>query len=263
MARRPAELLIALVLHLADYGEADIIATLLTPSHGRVSAFARSARRSKKRFGGRLQLGAQLRCRAHAPRQDSELWQLEDIDTAQHPPWARPADNAATVLDRVLASYVLDLGRSCTPAGQADHELYAMLQRAIWRPGGANPHHFMAWLHMQLLRVGGVAPELDRCCACSRLLTADDGAILQREDVGVRCVPCGRSRLVDPAALQLSPLTRQALVAVAANQPPTHDRIGMPLVRASRMLMEQVHRHPLVSAEVVDSFLPPDSPVKR
>lgn len=42
----------SIVLKVQLFREADTIATFLTPSHGRVSAIARSARNSKKRFVG-------------------------------------------------------------------------------------------------------------------------------------------------------------------------------------------------------------------
>ena len=46
----------AIVLRVTDYGEADRIVTLLTESHGKVSALARGAKKSRKRFGAALGL---------------------------------------------------------------------------------------------------------------------------------------------------------------------------------------------------------------
>ena len=50
----------AFVLKATDYRDADRIITLLTRRFGRLSAIARSARRSRKRFGGRLEACMQL-----------------------------------------------------------------------------------------------------------------------------------------------------------------------------------------------------------
>ena len=44
----------AIVIRLTDYGESDRIVTLLTERHGKVTAIAKGARRSRKRFGGAL-----------------------------------------------------------------------------------------------------------------------------------------------------------------------------------------------------------------
>jgi DNA repair protein RecO (recombination protein O) len=46
---------LALVLRRTPYGELDLVVSLFTESIGRVSALARSARRSQRRFGGSLE----------------------------------------------------------------------------------------------------------------------------------------------------------------------------------------------------------------
>src|SRR5262245_33859927 len=45
----------ALVLRAVDYGESDRVVTLFTREHGCVSAMARAARKSKRRFAGALE----------------------------------------------------------------------------------------------------------------------------------------------------------------------------------------------------------------
>ena len=46
----------AIVLRTVDYGEADRVVTLFTRDHGKLSALARGARKSVKRFGAALGL---------------------------------------------------------------------------------------------------------------------------------------------------------------------------------------------------------------
>jgi DNA repair protein RecO (recombination protein O) len=48
----------AIVLRAVNYGEADRVVTLFGRDIGRVSALARSARKSQRRFAGGLGLGA-------------------------------------------------------------------------------------------------------------------------------------------------------------------------------------------------------------
>ena len=57
----------ALVLSTVDFGEADRIVTLFTRGHGRLSAFAAGARKSKRRFAGALEVDR----RKHA---SSAMW---------------------------------------------------------------------------------------------------------------------------------------------------------------------------------------------
>jgi DNA repair protein RecO (recombination protein O) len=56
----------AIVLRTMRYGEADRILHLYTPYRGRVGAIAKGVRRSKSRFGGRLE--PFFRCRLVSTR---------------------------------------------------------------------------------------------------------------------------------------------------------------------------------------------------
>ncbi|HVI73863.1 MAG TPA: DNA repair protein RecO, partial [Anaeromyxobacteraceae bacterium] len=47
--------LTGVVLRTVDYGESDRVVSLLTAERGKVSAFARKARVSRRRFGGALE----------------------------------------------------------------------------------------------------------------------------------------------------------------------------------------------------------------
>lgn len=46
----------AVVLRSVDYGDSDKIVTLFTSGYGKISAIAKGAKRSMKRFGGTLEL---------------------------------------------------------------------------------------------------------------------------------------------------------------------------------------------------------------
>ncbi len=65
---------------MTNYGESDRIVEFLTAEEGRVSMIARGARRSRKRFGGALDLFAGLRTHAQP---GSNLWTLKSVDALQ------------------------------------------------------------------------------------------------------------------------------------------------------------------------------------
>nr|MDQ2647496.1 DNA repair protein RecO [Myxococcota bacterium] len=67
----------ALVLRRVEYGDADLIVTLLTLSLGRVSALARGARKSRRRFGGALEPFFTLSVTLEE-RRSSELFALRE-----------------------------------------------------------------------------------------------------------------------------------------------------------------------------------------
>ena len=77
---RPArieKILDGIVVRMTNYGESDRIVEFITAEEGRVSMIARGARRSRKRFGGCLDLFAGLRTHAQP---GSNLWMLKSVD---------------------------------------------------------------------------------------------------------------------------------------------------------------------------------------
>src|SRR4030095_15822856 len=66
-----------LVLRSLDYGEADRIITFFTDDRGKLSVFARGARRSKLRFTSALEPFAIVRLHASSPSR-GELWTLQE-----------------------------------------------------------------------------------------------------------------------------------------------------------------------------------------
>src|SRR4051812_10833856 len=74
----------AVVLRSLRYGEADRILHVYTPHRGRVSAIAKGVRRTRSRFGGRLEPFFHLRLVLHEGR--SDLLTVTSAETvAGHP----------------------------------------------------------------------------------------------------------------------------------------------------------------------------------
>src|SRR4051812_25367722 len=82
----------AVVLRSIRYGEADRIVHLYTPHRGRVGAIAKGVRRSRSRFGGRLEPFFRLAPIPHQGR--GELLTLPSAQTLAGPPPLRPAGPA-------------------------------------------------------------------------------------------------------------------------------------------------------------------------
>ena len=74
----------ALVLKRVEYGEADLVLTWFTERFGRVSALARAARKSTRRFAGALEPMHTLEL-ALEERPKSELFVLREARIAQPP----------------------------------------------------------------------------------------------------------------------------------------------------------------------------------
>jgi DNA repair protein RecO (recombination protein O) len=185
----------ALVLRRTPYREADLVVTLFTESIGQVSALARAARKSQRRFGGGLEpfhtLEAEL---DEAP--GSELMTLTSVrvETARTHlyghlegmeaagkflNWIRQASPAHTPEPLVwqLALSCLDQLNAAASAAPPQGVAAASLES---HPVRSSPALILATFGLQLLAASGWRLELEQCVLS-----------------GARC-PDGKSAMIDP-----------------------------------------------------------------
>ncbi|MBZ0237175.1 MAG: DNA repair protein RecO, partial [Deltaproteobacteria bacterium] len=115
------------VLRTTPVGESDLVVALFTRELGRVSAIARGARSSRRRFGGALGLLVHSELALGRRARGSELWNLERA-TAK-------TDHAALGADPIVlghASYGLKLVRELTPAEVPEPAALDLLL-GLWR----------------------------------------------------------------------------------------------------------------------------------
>lgn len=198
---------LGLVLRATPHRESDVVLSLLTEAHGRISALARGARASRRRFGGALGFAVLARCELRPPR--GELWTLERADVEREWP-ALAADLAAFA----HAGYALELVSAVAPAEHADAGLFALVVEAFERlaTSGATSAGLRAF-ELELFERAGSAPLLDACAGCG---TDDlDGAMFAPARGGVVCRACaatsrGSVRAIAPATLAyLADVTRR------------------------------------------------------
>jgi DNA repair protein RecO (recombination protein O) len=186
----------ALVVRAIDYREADKIVSLLTRDLGRVSAMARGARKSRKRFGGAL--SALSRGRASLAEGQGELMMLEAFE-GTHDPTAIAADVAKVA----HAAYVVELAYELCPPRQPEPLIFdlvtGMLDHLAAQPAAAVT---LRWFELALLEAVGLAPVLDRCVSCGG--EASVGVGFDPDVGGVVCRRCrGRESLeLGAAALE-------------------------------------------------------------
>lgn len=146
----------ALVLRAVDYRDADRIVTLLTRELGKVSALARSARRSKRRFGGSLEPCCLLRVELGESR--TELLRLVQATVT------RPFEGILTDLRRItVAGACLELVRELVPADEPDERVFeTVVQLFEALDAGGRDEHLFAFA-VRLLALLGFTPGLDEC----------------------------------------------------------------------------------------------------
>jgi len=152
----------AIVLRSIRYGEADRILHLYSPHRGRLSAIAKGARRSRSRFGARLEPFFRVKLILHEGR--SDLLTVTSAETIQaygglreH---AASLDAAARACDAVVR--IFDDGDPHPAVYNLLANELALLEAEPERAGMANALAF----RLKLLLVAGFAPHLATCATC-------------------------------------------------------------------------------------------------
>jgi DNA repair protein RecO (recombination protein O) len=193
----------AIVLRAINYGEADRIVTLFGRETGRLSALARGARKSQRRFAGGLGLCAvgvaSLRERAGA-----DLLTLESFDTTVAYPTF-----GADVARMAHAAYVAELVTKLCAPRQVEAAVYDRLAEFLGclDAEGASAERLRVF-ELGLLGGLGFGPAVDRCVVCGE---AGPGTAYRWDPDrgGTVCTGCGRS------GRPISALARAALVHLA------------------------------------------------
>lgn len=204
----PAADPLGVVLRTTPLRESDLLVVLYTDRHGRVTAVARGARKSRRRFAGALSLLVLARYRlGRRPR--GELWGLDAAEVVRD--WTQLSSDVIAVAH---ASYVAELVDGLLPA-EAPEPAVLELIVALWdvlAAGGPSPGALRA-VELTLLELAGHRPALDHCAACGAAISK--GAVFDPVRGGAICRSCAaRSR--GPGVRPYDPSTRAYLHEVAA-----------------------------------------------
>jgi DNA repair protein RecO (recombination protein O) len=202
----------AVVLRTMRYGEADRILHMYTPRRGRVSAIAKGVRRTRSRFGGRLEPFFRLHVELHEGR--GELLTVTGAQTIDgHPRLrtdARALDAAARACDAVGRLF-----ETTEPHPGVFNLLCRQLalldERAAEGVAGARGGALA--FRLKLLVAAGLAPQLGACASCGERehLVGFSGAA-----GGVVCTACeaGSFRFQDEAHRFMTDALGRALTDV-------------------------------------------------
>lgn len=173
----------AVVLRSIRYGEADRILHIYTPARGRVAAIAKGARRTKSRFGGRLEPFFRLGIEMHEGH--GELLTVTGAQTVDAHPRLRDHAGALHAAARACDA-VGRIFETAEPHPHVFNLLCRHLKLLDERPQAAGRAGSLTF-RLKLLHAAGLAPQLGACAGCGEAehLTGFSGAA-----GGVVCGAC-------------------------------------------------------------------------
>ena len=152
----------AIVLRTQKLGEADRIITLLTREHGRVRGVAKGVRRTKSKFGARLEPGSHVDIQLYTGRTFDTVTQVESISnygealTDDYSRW--------TIAGTILEAAERFTSHEHEPALQ-EFKLVTGAMKAL-AENKYDPSMILDAYLLRSLAVGGYAPSLTNCSRC-------------------------------------------------------------------------------------------------
>ena len=182
----------AIVLRTQKLGEADRIITLLTREHGRVRAVAKGVRRTKSKFGARLEPGSHIDIQLYTGRTFDTVTQVESVFnygealTEDYSRW--------TIAGTILEAAERFTSHEHEPALQ-EFKLVTGAMKAL-ADNKYDPSMILDAYLLRSLAVGGYAPSLINCSKCD---AAGPHRYFSLVGGGSVCADCRPSASATPA----------------------------------------------------------------
>ena len=180
------------VLRTIKLGEADRIVTLVTEGRGKLRAVAKGVRRTKSRFGGRLEPLSHVTVLCYEGRNLDTVTQAEAVEHF------RPVREDLGRLGRAVC--ILEAVDAVVQEGEADPRLYQMLLGGLRTLAAGDAPLLVPAFFWKLLAQQGVRPALDGCATCG---ASEDLVACDAGEGGMRCRACRKGTRISPAALAL------------------------------------------------------------
>ncbi|WP_426572484.1 DNA repair protein RecO [Aquihabitans sp. McL0605] len=198
-----------IVLRTYKLGEADRIVSFMTERHGKVRAVAKGVRKTKSKFGARLEPPTHVALQLYEGRELDIVTQAESIDHFRA--IREDLDRLTRAVTMLEAVDQLSLEREPNP------ELYRMLVGGLRTIADRNSALMVAGFHWKLLALEGFRPIVEHCAMCdSEALVAFDP-----EAGGLLCTEHRRGTRVSPDAVRMLQDILGGRLAVALDEPPS------------------------------------------
>jgi DNA repair protein RecO (recombination protein O) len=165
----------AVVLRTWPVHETDLIVSFFARDYGRVRGVAKSALRSRKRFGGALEPMTVARAWfAERPRQ--ELVRLDQLEILSSP-LLTPVDPARMA----VLSFYAELLDEALPERDPQETVFRLLvsvldQTTVEQSDIVQPWMPLTYFQLWMTRLMGLLPDIAHCTACGELLVAGEAS---------------------------------------------------------------------------------------
>ncbi len=174
----------AYLLKKTVYKEADYILNFYTKDFGKISCIAKSAKKSRKRFGGRLELFLELRIKIKSGIKNIKY--LEDCNII------KPFSNMMNDLDKFkFGSFILEYVDILSEPEEANRDMFLLLKQSMEEINQKkNIYSLIPRFQYKALRSVGLNPELTSCYKCGQSI--EDIGYLSMRQGGIACKECAK-----------------------------------------------------------------------
>jgi DNA repair protein RecO (recombination protein O) len=188
----------AVVLKVFDHGESDKIITFFTSDFGKVTAIAKGAKRSKKRFVAKLELFNHLQIFIA----DNKFSSLMRVDEAEI---LNPFPELRTNYDRfVCATLTSELVLNWTADHDQDENIFHLLTWTYGQLTKNNPLPTLLLFQLHLLTLLGFHLHLSSCSQCGTEVNMARNFSFFSPKNGLVCSKCSTLHHMGPTNIPLS-----------------------------------------------------------
>jgi DNA repair protein RecO (recombination protein O) len=196
------------VLRTHKLGEADRIITFLTQGRGKVRAVAKGVRKTKSRFGGRLEPASHVQLLLYEGRELDIVTQVESID--HYRGLREDFERLARAISMLEAADQVAVER------QANTRLYRMLVGALQALADRDTPLVVPAFFLKVLSLEGYGPQVDECAMCGSEGPLVSWAV---EEGGLRCSAHRLGSSISPEAVLVLQRILGGQLGDALNEP--------------------------------------------
>jgi DNA repair protein RecO (recombination protein O) len=159
----------AVILRTWPLREADLIVSLFTRDYGRIKGVAKSALKSRRRFGGAIEPMTLTRA-WFAERHGQELVRLDQLEIL-HSPLSSPIDHARMA----VLSFYAEVIDEALPERDPQETVFRLLASVLDETRAAQSDLIQPWMALTyfslwMTRLMGLLPDLAHCIVCGEPL---------------------------------------------------------------------------------------------